>query len=346
MIVRKVPPLLKIGSSILLLLAVLLLWLAAPLPALAQGPDGDQFVIGDDFELASGDRLDGDLIVFGGNVTLEEGSTVNGDIVLMGGNLEALGKVTGDISMIGGNATLGETAEVSGDIHLTGGELQRAEGALVTGDVGGAFVPFSQDDRDGRVDVPRPREDRNPIWDFLWFLLRAFLWAGLAILVALFLPQQTTQVARVAAEKPVVTAGLGLLTALVFPLGLILLTLTIIGIPAAVVAVLLLVVIWAYGITSLGTEVGRRLAGWLRQDWALPVSAGVGTLVLVLVTNGINELVFCIGWLAPLVVGALGIGAVLLTRFGTQPYPPPVSSMNDIPRTPDLPGSSQSGQEM
>ena len=30
----------------------------------------------------------------------------------------------------------------------------------------------------------------------------------------------------------------------------------------------------------------------------------------------------CVGWVAPVVLGAIGLGAVTLTRFGTQPYLP------------------------
>ncbi|MFQ5923361.1 MAG: hypothetical protein ACE5M4_11005, partial [Anaerolineales bacterium] len=48
------------------------------------------------------------------------------------------------------------------------------------------------------------------------------------------------------------------------------------------------------------------------------------------VVGGIG-LIPCIGWLAPLLVGAAGLGAVILTRFGSREYeisaelPPPES---------------------
>ena len=43
--------------------------------------------------------------------------------------------------------------------------------------------------------------------------------------------------------------------------------------------------------------------------------------MLTLVTFGIDSIP-CVGWLAPFFVTALGLGGVLLTRFGTQDYPP------------------------
>ena len=49
-------------------------------------------------------------------------------------------------------------------------------------------------------------------------------------------------------------------------------------------------------------------------------AAGLGTLLVWAVANGI-AFIPCVGWLAPLVVGAVGLGGVLLTRFGRKDYP-------------------------
>lgn len=339
--------LLRRSGAVLLLIAALFLWLASPHSALAQGPGGDEFVFGGDYELRSGDTLDGDLYLFGVNATLEEDSVVNGDILVLGGNLDGQGEINGDISLFGGNVSLGDTALVRGDVNVTGGNLDRSSGPQIDGDVGGLVVPF---DFDSQVidSLPRSVRSTNPLWDGLWFLLRAFLWAGLSILVVLFLPRQTGRVSRAVSDRPMVSLGVGVLTVLVFPLGLILLVITLVGIPAAILAVVLLAIVWAFGITSLGVEVGRRMAEWLHQDWAQPVSAGLGTLVLVLVTNGIGEWVICIGWLAPFLAGALGVGAVLLTRFGTQAYPPEGSRWDPegsayLPVTPVIPSAPPAG---
>jgi hypothetical protein len=49
-------------------------------------------------------------------------------------------------------------------------------------------------------------------------------------------------------------------------------------------------------------------------------AAGLGTLTLTLVVIGLNAF-FCLaplGWLIIIVLGSLGLGAVVLTRFGTM----------------------------
>jgi hypothetical protein len=210
---------------------------------------------------------------------------------------------------------------VEGSLHFTGGSLDRASGAVVHGGVdrlSGERLPFNL----LPVRPPRFWIEGNPIFEGLLFLLRAFLWAGAAILAALFFPDPVRRIAEAARRQPVLAALLGLLTAILAPLALLILVITLIGIPAAVMVALLLGLIWAYGLISLGTEVGRFIEQSLRQNWALPLSAGLGTFLLIVMINGFAALAPCIGWLLPALTGLLGTGAVLMTRFGTQPYPP------------------------
>lgn len=308
-----------------ILLLVLLVVLAVPQTALAQDRSGDEFVFGGVFTLDEGDRLRGNLYVFGGAATIEEDAQVSGDVIVFGGALDIAGEVQGDITIMGGNAELRDTAVIEGDVNAVGGNISPAEGAIIEGDFNEGFnAPFAfftpperprAIDRDINVNF-------NPIVDFLWFMFRTFLWAALAIVAVLFLPRQTERTAQAALSQPLISIGVGLLTIIVVPIVLIILLITIIGIPVSLLGMLALFVIWALGIVSLGTELGRRLAVLLKQDWALPVSAGLGTFILVFLVNGIGRAVPCVGWLVPLALGLLGVGAVLLTRFGTQDYPP------------------------
>ncbi len=312
--------LLRAGTALVIVFLLLAAW---PQTASAQGPGGDKFVLGGTYTLRSGETLAGDLFVFGGSAEVEDGATVEGNVVLMGGSLVIDGVVEENVSITGGSVSLGSSAVVEGDVNVAGGNLTRDPGAVVEGDVNldrfaGGPIPLPGPN----IRIPQVWFNFNPLWDSLWFMLRSFMWAALAILVVLFLPANVERTAQTATRQPLIAAGLGLLTVIVFPLLMLVLFITLIGIPAALIGILLLIVVWGFGVVSLGTEVGRRLAALLNQDWALPVSAGVGTLLFALVINGIGEFIPCVGWVVPLVAGALGIGAVMLTRFGTQPYPP------------------------
>jgi hypothetical protein len=101
---------------------------------------------------------------------------------------------------------------------------------------------------------------------------------------------------------------------------------------------------WIFGLIALGMEVGKRLAELAKQEWAPAVSAGLGTFVLIFVLNGLDMLIPCAGWVFPALAGMLGLGAVLLTRFGMQDYPllitpsmPPAPSAPPSPPAPPAP---------
>ena len=347
--------------------------LAWPHAALAQGSQGDKYVFGGTYTLASGETLNGNLFIFGGIATLEDGSQVNGDVMLAGGTLRVSGEVRGSIVATGGLISLNSTAVVTGDVNTIGANLERAPGAQVDGKVNsGVTGPIVIPGVPGEIRIPGIPEAPNlrfitsPIVTGFWYFFRSFLWAALAVLVSLFLHRQTERVAQAVVAQPLIAGGIGLLTTVVFPLLLVVIAITLIGIPVSFLGAILLVVAWGFGVIAVGTEVGKRFAELLQQEWALAVSAGVGTFILTLVVNGI-AFIRCVGWVAPAIVGMLGLGAVILTRFGTQPYPlynasivpaagsgdwppspPAPPAETDVPEVPEIPPASpetESGEQ-
>jgi hypothetical protein len=109
------------------------------------------------------------------------------------------------------------------------------------------------------------------------------------------------------------------------PIMLVMLAITVILIPVSLLAAIVLVVATAFGWIAVGYEVGRRVAQAFQWVLQPAVSAGLGTLLLTFVIGAVSW-VPCVGWIAFPLVGSLGLGAVLLTRFGSQDYhPAPVS---------------------
>jgi hypothetical protein len=219
--------------------------------------------------------------------------------------------------------------------------LNRASGARVEGNVvDNARGPFRFNLPRGLripwVNVPMPGVDLYyPFWGVLNYFFRAFLVSALAVLVAMFLPRQTAQVGRALVAQPLISGGLGLITALVAPFVLLGLAITILLIPVSFLGFLLLALMVVFGWIALGLEVGQRMAQSLfKTEWTLPVAAGLGTLVLTLVVDGIGQIP-CVGWTIPALVGMVSLGAVLLTRFGTQPY----TAMSAPAATPPLPAA-------
>jgi hypothetical protein len=330
---------------ILILLVLTVFW---PSPAYAKGLFEDKVVFGGTYTLESGQKLDGNLVIFGGAVTTEADSTVTGDIALIGGVAEIGGEVHGNMVGIGGAVQLTSSAVVNGDLITIGATLSRAEGAQVYGQiVNGIGIPFSLDVPGSSITIPEIQDELvdpivpivpqipqvpginvsfNPLLDMMWFFFRTFMFALLAVLVVIFFDKSTGRVSKAAIEQPVVTAGAGLLTAFLSPLALIAMTITIILIPVTLLTIFALVVAWLFGWISIGLEVGKRIAKLFNTEWAPAISAGIGTFILFLVLGGVSELIPCVGWLPLVLVGLWGLGAVIMTRFGSQEYNPSTSN--------------------
>ena len=330
----------------LMLLALLLLPVGSAYALTKNVLDG-RVVIGQDFTLKSGETLEGDLVVIGGQATVESGTAVNGDIVIIGGSLKLDGKASGDAVVIGGLASLGENASLAGNMVTLGGSLQKAESAVIQGDVITNMpaptiqIPVPSGPTTPQT-PPTPRFDFtfNPIWRVANVFFQAVALAALAMLLTVFLHPQLDRVAQAIVGQPFMAGSLGLLTTFLAPITLVILIVTLILIPVALAAVILLVLAWLFGVIALGMEVGDRFTKAVHQTWAPVLSAGFGTFLLAIVVGALN-LVPCIGWMAGVLVGLVGIGAVVMTMFGTRSVPrpamvvavPPPDSGQSIPPT-------------
>ncbi|MBT3391864.1 MAG: hypothetical protein HN413_15810, partial [Chloroflexi bacterium] len=279
----------KIKIFTYLLLMIALVW---PNAAFARGLADDKVIFGGTYTLAEGETLDGSVVVFGGTITLEANSTVNGDVVLIGGTMDAAGTINGDMVGIGGVLQLSEAAIVNGSLVTIGAALDKAVGAEINGDVvQGINPPFQFNLPEDAVYTPAVSVDHNPALEVVWFFFRMFMWAALAILLVIFFAEPTERVANAALNEPLITAGAGLLTAVLSPLAVLALVITIILSPVGLVLAVLLAIAWLFGWVALGLEVGQRVAKMLNQEWAPAIASGVGTLILYFVLAGFDQIV-------------------------------------------------------
>jgi cytoskeletal protein CcmA (bactofilin family) len=318
----------KYKFAALVLLAVLLF---APLrSAAASGPQFDgQVIFGQSYTLASGETLTGDLLVFGGTAEIQEGATVQGSVVLFGGDLIIHGEVSGDVSATGARVTLGPTAHIGGDLVTVGATLDRADTARVDGQVYNTATSWG-DTTAEPMPTPEavPPQPERPEFHFDFGILGSVMntiWqslglAGLAMLAMLFLARQAERVAQAAVDQPLIAGGIGLLTLLVAPLALVILSLTLVLFPIALLAVIALLVAGLFGWIALGYEVGQRLTKALHWSWHPSLSAGLGILILSLASAALMGIpgLNCVGWILPAIASLAGFGAVVMTRFGTQ----------------------------
>ncbi|MBN1303556.1 MAG: hypothetical protein JXA13_03900 [Anaerolineales bacterium] len=325
-------------KKIVVFVSLVLLLMLPMRVVLAKGLDDGIVLVGENYTLESGETINGDVVVVGGDVVIEEGAVVNGSIVLVGGSLTLDGHVTVDMVTVFSATAMGSEAVVNGDLVTVFGAVARDSGAEVDGQVISTFPAPS-------VDIPVPPEappmpefpllpaftyHENPAQKAFNILFFSVMIGGMAMLMALFLPKQTQQVARAIVRQPLVTGGLGLLIIVVAPLVVVILAVTVILIPVAVITALALPLTWLFGVIALGVEVGQRFTGMIEQRWPPVLTAGFGTFLLVLFVQGVGQLP-CIGWLFQLLLGLVAIGAVTVTIFGTRPYPVPAVTPLAVP---------------
>jgi len=329
--------------------------LAAATPAaLAPPAVGAQPVAGN-VAVPAGTTLEGsDVTVAGqqvfGNVAVPAGTTLEGSVVMVAGKVEVDGTLDGSVALAAGQVAVGPAGVIRGDVALGLGQLAVRPGGQISGtvSVGGtqaqglacptagatctlAGVSASRA-LDGHVsgqalwgwaDAMKPWHGAtwpHPLAAHWWRWLRIGFsvlgWLGtlaLALPVAALWPRALGGVSGQIERDPGRTALVGLAGLVLAVPTLALVAITIIGIPVAFVAALGLACAWFLGYVAVVALIGDRTLALARSGGAGLLWSIVAGSVLV----GLAEWVPVVGGLVWLAVACVGVGAVLLTRFGT-----------------------------
>jgi hypothetical protein len=324
-------------TRLVLLFTLLILLLAVPV--LADDPDGDVVIWGDNYTLESGQQVRGDVLVYGGNVTLQTDSRVGGNVTVFGGNVTIAGNVDGDVTTWGGNVRIKSSATVRGQVMSVGGQVNREEGADVRGgEIEG--LPFGvpqppklpkQPQMPVRPQAPRVNgysdwghEMIRRISNLFRSVFGMLLMVVLGILVVVFIPRHTEVVAETMAKAPMQSLGIGIASLLGGAIILLILSaisaVLIVTICLAPIGLLLLLPLLVAGVAILfgwiaaglllGVKVLRAIIH-KEPNQVAAVAIGIGTLSLL-------SLVPCIGWALTIIAITWSLGAVVYSLFGTR----------------------------
>lgn len=258
--------------------------------------------------------LSGDLYVLGGDVTLAAGAGVTGSVYLSGGSLAVDGPVGGSVTVLDGNLALGPQTVVAGDLSVGGGSVTRAPGVVVAGTVADEIT----------FELPIAELQEQTPWyqGLLRYYLSALLLAGLGYLVARRYPRAVGNVEAVIVDDAIVAGALGLLIFFVAPILLVAMAFTLFLIPLALLAVAALALLLGYGYIAIGAGLGRRLVRrWLPRV-SVPGATAFGTLLWMALLDLVGRVPF-IGGAVVVLVSAVALGAVFVTRLGLSTYVPP-----------------------
>jgi magnesium-transporting ATPase (P-type) len=262
-----------------------------------------------------------DRVLTGGSTRIEKDEVVR-DVVVFGGSADVFGTATGDVTVIGGSARIHRGAHVMGDATAVGGSLHVDDGSRVDGDVGvvGGVLRRGDTAQIGGRSASNSmgeKDEANEGNAWPWYR-RVLTAAGRAIaeiavlflLGSVFLALASSQMRELQAEvaaRPMRSLALGIVGTICFAALLLALTISVVGIPIAIVA-LLLVIMGAYaGVTSVLAVLGSALLGHRTRNPYTHLALGC---LLFLLAKALPLL----GTIVLFVVVLLGFGTIVATR--------------------------------
>lgn len=257
--------------------------------------------------------IQGDLIILGGEASLIEGVTLSGNAHLLLGKLTIDGKVSGDVNFLNGDLTLGKAAVIRGDLNMGGGSYHSSQSSMIEGKVNtGAGIPLP--------DMPVRKRSMG-----ISFWVRALAYGFISGLAAAGLVRYFQggigHIREAITHHSLACTAIGILTGIVGISLLVTMAYTILLIPISLLGIVVLGVGVFLGWVGLGSELGRFLFRFSKRPFKPSQAAFIGMLIFTLGTELLASLP-AIGSLLSLTMVFIGLGAVMLTRFGLRRFVP------------------------
>jgi len=289
----------------------------------ASGGDNDRVVIFSENVIGAEEKVAGEAVAMMGNLRVD--GEVQRDAVAVLGSVTINGKVGGEVVAVMGDVVLGPKAEVAGNVVVIGGTLQRDPGAIVGGEV-------------TRVGIGKFNGKSLPVlgavyawWNHAlshgallgvggglgWLAVPVLMaWAFYALLALVF-PSGIRRTGEMLVQRPGAVVLSALLTLMALPVLFVLLLITVVGIPIALLGLPAGIILGiVFGKAAIYGLVGRKLM----QDRApLAVAVLIGGIIFALLYAA--PVVGIALWI---VTAALGLGCSItaMLTVGKSPATP------------------------
>lgn len=261
--------------------------------------------------------IGGDVVVAGGNVEIESGASVRGDVVVAGGNVDIEGEIGGDVRGAAGSIVI--DAPVTGDVRLNSDDIELGDEARV----GGRLEYTGEDEAEidaaavvsGGIDREAPERFglQDGLLGWLTGVILRVLWllvAG-AVLIVL-LPRGCVAVANGVRHRPLPSLLFGLLTLILTPVLIVILLITVVGLPIALIGLVAYLAALYLSQVFVGLAIGRFILPNRWGDFGRGFNLLAMTIgVLILAGLRLIPLPYLSEAIA-FVVAVIGLGAVAL----------------------------------
>ena len=252
------------------------------------------------------------VVKIGSDFTIEEGTKVH-NVVVIGAQITVEGTVENNVTAIGGSIVLAKTAVVGGNIFCLGGIIVRGKGS----EVRGSITEINSNDISQAVTNALSEEWEG--WSWIFAVISMSIFLGLLIITVvtiLLIPKPVRLISAAIMEKPfkVTVWGLGGLV-LIVPLA-VFLAISVIGIVLIPLEMTIVLCAALIGFISVSQLVGRKLFAVLKRNDQSMMRESVWGLIILWLIGWIPY----VGWMVKVCAIVLGLGGVLLTRFGTNQH--------------------------
>jgi cytoskeletal protein CcmA (bactofilin family) len=276
--------------------------------------DGDVVTFSADMTLGSDAVIGRDIAVYSGEAFLD--GTVAGKAYVSGGNVTIAGRIDGDVTIIADKISVTPDAVIGGELNYTSQtKATIASDAQITGDVKWKKKSKSSESSGYSGMIPRPV---GLFWSMIFFVGSLIL--GIAII--LIRRDQVVAVAEEIKKNAALDGLIGIGLIVVMPVLLILIGVTVVGIPLAIAGFAIYTLVFLMAKIFVGITIGLLLLGLLKKSnrislgWALLV----GMILL-----AIGYKIPIVGWIAYVLAWAVGAGALtmrlLKRKVTTAPIP-------------------------
>ncbi|HJP96299.1 MAG TPA: polymer-forming cytoskeletal protein [Candidatus Saccharimonadales bacterium] len=248
-------------------------------------------------------------------ITMEKKASIGRDATFAGGTLALDGTVKRDAVIASADTTL--TGTIGRNLRFTGSTLQLQDRALVAGTLeytsSNSATIASTAAVKGAVTHHMPKHQDRKVFDLGSFIIALIMMTAFALTMALIFPQQIHRVSAIAANSLGKTLLAGLLATVVVPVGLVALSLTLVGIPLALFGLMAWILLVALSMPIAAYYLGSMVLSKAKNALAI-MAVGVVLLVVLMYIP-------LVGWFAAFVAYFIGTGA--LVRQLKQRLPSP-----------------------
>lgn len=288
----------------------------------------------------------GDLLIAGGTVYVEPAATIGGDLALSGGTATLGSHITGSVQASGGTVVVNGAIDKSltfngGELTLNGvvngaasiaaTKLTIGNSATLKGNVrywtDKGEVDFGSALQNGAIATFDPNmctHFERPDAKYLGFAsIIGVLWYLIASAILIWLLQwlfakPLQKAAETAQAAPMRALGYGFLYFAAVPVGIVLLLITIVGIPVGLIGLFLYILFFALANVITALAGAHWINTWKNYNWRSSnlIAVALGLLIVLKIVT----LIPLIGWVCAAMVIMIAFGAILLNTnlFGRK----------------------------